>query len=524
MTPGSLLWHPFRARAEEAPERTALVAGADRLTYGELHARSNGVARLLVDAGVEPGDRVALFLPKGLDALVALFGILKAGAAYVPVASNQPAVRSATIIGDADVRAVVTEAAAWRSVAPSLSTDALAAVLWSGSAPEGIPDGVASATLADVDGITTAPDVAASADCPAYVLYTSGSTGVPKGVVLSHGNARAFADWGVETFSLGPDDRLSAHAPLTFDLSTFDFFAGLSSGASVHLVPARFRAFPGALADWIAAEALTTWYSVPTAISQMTERDPPPGHDFEHLRTMLFAGEVFPVARLRRAMGVFRHARFYNLFGPTETNVCTYYPVPRPFPGDADTVPIGSVCCGDVAEIRDDDGRALPDGEVGELVVCGPTVMQGYLNRPAINAERLTDPIPPFGTRAYKTGDMVWRDVDGLLYYSGRRDSMVKTRGYRVELGEVERALEAHDTVRQAAVVAVPDPTIGARLVAFVVPSEQPPSTADLLRHCAACLPRHALPESLHVLEDLPLTDRGKVDRQGLVADARSRA
>ena len=238
--------------------------------------------------------------------------------------------------------------------------------------------------------------------------------------------------------------------------------------------------------------------------------------------TILFAGEVFPVKHLRRVMDVFRHAAFYNLFGPTETNVCTYHPVARPLPDDLAAVPIGTPCCGNAIEIRGDDGRPVADGETGELVVGGPTVMLGYWRRPVLNAGRLVAPLPGQDRPAYRTGDMVRWGPDGLLRYQGRRDAMVKTRGYRVELGEIEHALEEHPGIEDAAVVPVPDEAIGSRLIAVLVARNLPVPDADLRRHCLHYLPRHAIPEHFEYIGELPLTDRGKRDRVALAERVRA--
>jgi acyl-CoA synthetase (AMP-forming)/AMP-acid ligase II len=256
--------------------------------------------------------------------------------------------------------------------------------------------------------------------------------------------------------------------------------------------------------DRIVSASITVWYSVPTALVLMLEATRPDGEKTSPaelgaptLRAVLFAGEVFPLKHLRGAMAALPRARFWNLFGPTETNVCTAYEVPWPPPED-DAIPIGSACCGDTVMIAGADGRPVEDGEVGELFVDGPTVMLGYWD-----GGRCTP-----AKRPYPTGDLVSRRPDGLLMYHGRRDHMVKIRGVRVELGDVEAALVAHPGVNEA--IALP---LEERLVAVVVPSDPGLSVLDIKRHCAARLPRYMIPGDVRIVSAIPRTSSGKADR-----------
>jgi amino acid adenylation domain-containing protein len=393
------------------------------------------------------------------DAVIAVYGILKAGAVYVPLDDQAPAARIAYIANDTDMRVV----------------------------------------LRDLDGIdaypATPPTIERDADDLAYILYTSGSTGTPKGVTLSHRNALAFVLWAAEEVGIGADDRLSSHAPLNFDLSVFDLFATAATGATLVLVPRDASVFPIELARLIRDEQISVWYSVPSILTLLTMRGGLDLNPLPALRTVIFAGEVFPTKYLRALMELLPGARFLNFYGPTETNVCTWYEVPRPAP---DPLPIGRPIAGVDIDVVEE-----------ELHVSGPTVMHGYWG----DAEKTAGVLSEHGgVRTYRTGDFVQWNGDGNLRFLGRRDSQVKSRGYRIELGEVERALSAHERVTECAVLAVPDELMTNRLRAIVAPSGDL-TVAELVAFCEERLPRYMIPTEFELRDALPKTTTGKIDR-----------
>jgi amino acid adenylation domain-containing protein len=343
----------------------------------------------------------------------------------------------------------------------------------------------------------------------AAILYTSGSTGEPKGIMLTHGNIVSFVDWAAKTFEISAKDKLANHAPFHFDLSIFDLFCALTRHASVHLLDETASRFPGQVRTFIDSAAITVWYSVPTALTRLQGRNALAG--VASLRLVLFAGEVFPVPVLRRLMSELRQPEYVNLYGPTETNVCTYHRLSAPPASDLDTLPIGRPCEHLKVTLCDTEGAAVTAGETGEICVEGPAVMHGYWRRQEMTAAtRLT------GRRSsYCTGDYGWCRADGAIMFAGRRDEQVKIRGHRVELLALEAVLNAHPELREAAALVVPDDS-GGVLVAFLVAERGPVPVAELRRFVADRLAPYYQPDRLEWIPELPRTVTGKCDRTAL--------
>ena len=374
--------------AQRTPDALAVKGTDGSMTYGELDCLANRMARALRELGVRRGDRVGIWLDKSALAVGCMQAALRLGAAYVPLDPLAPAARIRVILQDCAVRAVATS----RTRAAAVLTDDLAHV---GCLPiGGIENGWNLETLSSfsdepVDKIDSTDDELA------YILYTSGSTGKPKGVCISHRNALAFIAWAADELRATPADRFSNHAPFHFDLSVLDLYAAFQTGASVFLVPDGMSYVPKKLVDFILKENISIWYSVPSALILMMEHGGLLDVPSIPLRAILFAGEPFPIQPLRRIHKRWPSVRFLNLYGPTETNVCTFYEL-QGLQADLSTpVPIGRACSGDRVWALKDDGSEVHPGEEGELMVGGPTVMLGYWGH------------PPHGNKPYATGDIV---------------------------------------------------------------------------------------------------------------------
>lgn len=509
--------------ARLAPKKKALVYKDQSLTYGGLDQISSRLAALLVENGVCTGDRIGIYMDKSIDAFIALFGILKTGACYVPLDPLAPPSRLSLIANNCGLKFLVTTSNKHRQVTSIASqSKALKHVVVLDKHRNDNTTDIPGIAMNFRDDVEKSPLHSSSAPGQltqgslAYILYTSGSTGQPKGVMVSHRAALAFVDWSLRAFAIEGEDILSSHAPLHFDLSIFDIFVSMKAGARVCIVPQGWSAFPRTMTEFIQEQNLTTWYSVPSALVQLVLHGKLDKRQFPALKRILFAGEVFPSKYLRELMERIPHAEYYNLYGPTETNVITYYHVQSPPDAEA-TIPIGSVCDGVRSFVVSNSGALAVRGEIGELCVESPTLMDGYWHDPKKTQTVMqNNPFEPSTkTLLYKTGDLVSFNEKGALLYHGRSDAMIKSRGYRIELGEIEAALSSHSGLKEVAVAAVPDDEIGSRIKAVIVPdSGEPVSKKEILRFCSQNLPAYMVPEFVSFVPALPRTSTGKIDRQ----------
>jgi amino acid adenylation domain-containing protein len=521
----TLLHHEITACAQARPESVAVAFGDARMTYGVLDEASSRLGRLLVEAGCRRGDRVALLMPKRPEAIVSMLAVLKADAMYVPLDPAGPPARLARMLEASDCRCVLAAG----STGPVLR-DALAAAVLQTPPLLGWLDPDARAG-GDLQAAFTAADAAAHpASLPgsrntdrdvAHILFTSGSTGVPKGVMITHRSVLQFLRWARAYFGIAHTDRISQHAPLHFDLSTFDIFGTLGAGAELHLVPAELNLLPHRLAQFIRDSRLTQWFSVPSVLNLMAKFDAVRQDDFTDLRRVMWCGEAIPTPTLIRWMRRLPNVRFTNLYGPTEATIASsYYTVPRCPDDEREPVPIGTACDGEELMVLDRELRLVPDGEIGDLCIRGAGLSPGYWR----DHEKTRGVFLPFPggagpeDRIYRTGDLARRSADGLFHFVGRDNTQIKSRGYRIELGEIESALQTLPGLHEGAVVAVRSEGFEGWMIccAYVPAPDCGIFPAALREGLARLVPGYMLPARWMHWSELPRNGNGKVDRQRL--------
>jgi amino acid adenylation domain-containing protein/non-ribosomal peptide synthase protein (TIGR01720 family) len=495
---GATLPAMFAAQVARTPDNAALVFADHVLTYAELDAAANRMARRLIEHGAAPGGVVALAVPRSLELLVAMYAVHKAGAAYLPIDPDYPADRIEFMLADAAPALLITTgetgAALPDTGTPRLEIDAESVAAFS---PAPVTDADRAAPL--------------TPDHPAYVIYTSGSTGRPKGVVVPHKGIVNRLRWMQHAYRLDESDRVLQKTPSGFDVSVWEFFWALQVGATLVIAKPEGHKDPAYLAELIGRARITTLHFVPSMLHAFLEALPADA-GLSCLRKVICSGEALPAELADRALSALG-AELHNLYGPTEASVdVTYWPC---LPG-APTVPIGRPVWNTRMYVLDGGLRAAPVGVAGELYIAGDQLALGYLNRPELTAQRfVADPYGAPGDRMYRTGDIArWR-TDGALEYLGRADDQVKIRGQRIELGEIENVLADHAEVRAVAVVAREDTPGTKRLVAYVVGSDD---TDALREFAAATLPEHMVPSAFVAMAELPVTPNGKLDRKALPA------
>lgn len=521
----ALLQEGVSAQAESRPDATALVYQGDEVSYGELEADSNRLARLLRASGCVRGDRVALLVPKSPDAIVAMLGTLKADCVYVPVDTSMPAARAAKIVRKSGARWILAVAGVSplvRALIGEGSLDQEVNVGWLDRRWGAEPGFEVRFTRDDLEAYSADPrDYENGSGDAAHILFTSGSTGEPKGVVITHSNVLHFLEWAIEYFGIGASDRHSGHPPLHFDLSTFDVYGTLTAGAQLHLPGPELNLLPHRLAAFIRESALTQWFSVPSILNYLAKFDAVKDNDFPALKRLLWCGEVLPTPALVYWMKKLPHATFTNLYGPTEATIASSYHTVEACPEhEDDAIPIGRPCRGEELLVLDEGLKSTPQGDIGDLYIRGVGLSPGYWQDQEKTAAAFMP--NPDGTdatdRIYKTGDLARVGEDGLVYYLGRADSQIKSRGYRIELGEIEVALNSVGSLVEVAVVgAKTDGFEGTAICCAFVPS--PGRELDpiaLRKTIGAALPTYMLPTRWMRLDKLPKNQNGKIDRRWL--------
>jgi amino acid adenylation domain-containing protein/non-ribosomal peptide synthase protein (TIGR01720 family) len=479
----------FEARVERDPHRVALIGEQETLTYGEFNRRANQLAHWLIEQGAGAERLVAVRIPRSVDLMVAIYAVVKAGAAYVPVDTELPGDRVRHLLDSAKPLLVLDD------------------------------------ELPDVSGYPeTNPQRSLSPDNAAYVIYTSGSTGGPKGVQVAHRSIMNRLTWGLEHFDVGVDDRVLLSTSASFDVSVPELFAPLQVGAAVVIARPDGRRDPAYLADLIQRAGVTGADFVPSLLEAFVAE--PAAKECDSLRWIEVAGEAFPAALANRFVELLPNCGVHNLYGPTEASVeVTGW---QHVPG-ADRVPIGTPVWNTRVYVLDAALGPVAPGVAGELYLAGTGLARGYLGQTALTANRFVAcPFGAPGTRMYRTGDVVRWNQDGQLEYLGRSDFQVKIRGFRIELGEIESALTAHPDVASAVAVVRGDLADDQRLVAYVVPGgKADPAELDstaLTDRLRESLPDYMVPSAIVPLAEFPTTPSGKLDRHALPAPGHTEA
>jgi amino acid adenylation domain-containing protein len=511
-------------RAAEHPDREAVASTDVRLSYGELERLSNQLACHLVQAGVKRGDRVAISMTKSATYVMCLYGIMKAGGCYVPIDSEYPKTRMADILEDCSIEVLIASSEVLKTLcADGPAPGVLRQVILLGDAAGAAPAKLTVVPLASLQsGSKPAPRVEHNDRDLAYILYTSGSTGKPKGVMLTHGNLMVFMDWCERAFDLGPADRIVNTAPFTFDIAGLDLYNAIWFGGMLYVVPDQ-RMINTVLAA-IDKEKITFMSTVPTILGAMAQRDAVfKRYDLTSLRHICSGAALCQPTTMRKLKEHLPKAEQWNLYGPTEATIyCLYHRITAEDLAGDKPIPIGIPYENTEAFVIGADGKEAKVGESGELVLRGSHIAAGYYKNPEkTEAAFKNHPLfPHLNEKVYFTGDVCKKDERGRFHFLGRKDDLIKSRGYRIELNEIDLGLASLGNVLVESIsVAIPDPLIENKLYAAVVLAEgKTLSDADIKTHLKSRIPEYMVPDEILFLPSLPKTSSGKISRT-LLAD-----
>jgi amino acid adenylation domain-containing protein len=476
------LYQLLQDSAAVNPAATAIVYDNRETTYSSLVYRVNTVYDKFSPFIFE-GDRIAILLPKSDLFVTSIFTVLRLNAAYLPLDLSAPQERNDYIIDDCEVKGIITSRENENLFEGRFHIEA-------------VDDHNELILL-----VTNKKELRLSPAGLSYILYTSGSTGKPKGVMHTAHSALAFINWASDTFLPSKDDRFSSHAPFHFDLSVFDLFVSIKHGATLILIDELTGKNPMLLAKLISTQHISIWYSTPTILNLIATYGKLEKYNYYSLKKVLFAGEVYPVTRFQLIKKQWSGAVFYNLYGPTETNVCTWYCVPDEIQSQAENIPIGS-CCDHY------ESRISPEGE---LWISGEGLMTGYWN-----ASETPFIIDNSNKKWYKTGDRVSLNKKNEMIFHGRKDRMIKKNGFRIEPAEIEATLLRHSFISECAVVhSLSEDRVNiTAFVCFVEPDHF--SFIGMKEFCVKHLPSYMIPDNFILLESLPQTSSNKTDYQRL--------
>lgn len=512
----SLLHHILYKSATQFCNNIALNYNNENCTYQELNLLSNNLAQNLINNNINYKDRIIIYLEKSIYSIIALFGILKIGAIYVPVDFNTPQKRLLSIIQDCCPTAIITTKTLYKNITNTTTEKLLKlSILTDITSKQNhlIPW---KSMIENINYPHSLPQ--AIENDIAYILYTSGSSGTPKGVMINHRASIVFINWAIKKFQIKSTDIISNHAALNFDLSVFDIFVSLKAGAKIVLIPPHISLFPTNLAKLISEKKITIWYSVPSILIKLVLYGKLEKYNYQSIRLILFAGESFPTKFLTKLIHKIPHVNYYNLYGPTETNVCTYHKVTN---SDLQysSIPIGKNCeYNEILLIQNNKIILKKQNAQGELCVRGPNLMSGYWNLESKTSQHkktiITQTNFPKET-IYFTGDIVKINQNNL-FYLGRIDNMIKSRGYRIELDEIENIIYQHDSVEKVAAIPIQDIENNNLIKVFIVKNKKYSNNfniTEIKNFCAQYLPKYMVPQLIKFCDSLPENSNGKIDK-----------
>ncbi|MCG2590808.1 amino acid adenylation domain-containing protein [Rhodohalobacter sulfatireducens] len=505
--------------AQRVPENTAFDSGSESITFSEADQQTNQIANFLIENGLKKGDRVGLFLKRNVKSALAVHGVLKSGGAFVPIDVDAPAERIQYILDDCNIHYLITEESLTNHVNTALESFPKELVILGVDLPQTDYSCFSRETLHDYP--THTPGINIQSSDLAYIMYTSGTTGFPKGIMHTHYSCLSYAKLSRDLYDISDADVVANHSPLHFDMSTFGYITAPMAGATTIILGKQYSVFPASLSQLIEQKKITVWYSVPLVLQQLLERGDLKNRDFTSMRWVLFGGEPFPVHQLNRFMAHCPNASFSNVYGPAEVNQCTFYNR-KGKETEYETLPLGEVWNDTDHLILNENQDRVKQGEIGELLIHSSTMMAGYWNHEERTRKSILEVEVHSGLkkRFYKTGDLVKEDENGVLFFIGRKDRQIKSRGHRIELNEIEETILRLGEVEQVACYTYTLSGINEIFATVVLTSGT--SIENLNHKIQKSLPKYSIPKLILETEKLPRTSAGKVDYKKLKENIRS--